>query len=235
MDNRSIVVLVSADPEWDAVRKRFPDAVFDKSPYGEYFSTDIPVSGGFENILFLHGGWGKVAGAGSTQYLISRWSPDYLIVLGTCGGFEGEVEVGDIILAERTVIYDIYDEMLDEDWSLSMFAVDLDLDWLPETLPIPVRRDLFVSADRDLNPQHIPELKKKYSAVAGDWETGAIAFVAARNQVHCLILKGVSDLVSSQGGEAYDNFELYIERAGLIMNKLIDSLPEWVEICLNAK
>jgi nucleoside phosphorylase len=41
------------------------------------------------DLAFLHGGWGKVAAAGSTQYAIDRWAPARLINLGTCGGFKG--------------------------------------------------------------------------------------------------------------------------------------------------
>ena len=40
--------------------------------------------------------------------------------------------------------------------------------------------------------------------MALDWESGAIAWVAARNQTRCLILRGVTDLVGEAGDEAYD-------------------------------
>ena len=41
--------------------------------------------------------------------------------------------------------------------------------------------------------------------MAADWESGAIAWTAARNGVPCLILRAVSDLVDSLGGEVYDD------------------------------
>jgi len=43
-----------------------------------------------------------------------------------------------------------------------------------------------------------------------------------------LILRGVSDLVSETGGEAYDNLPLYEERTKVIMQKLFDQLPGWL-------
>lgn len=48
--------------------------------------------------MFFHGGWGKIAAVASAQYVIDRWSPELLVNLGTCGGFEGEITKGTIIL-----------------------------------------------------------------------------------------------------------------------------------------
>ena len=86
-----------------------------------------------------------------------------------------------------------------------------------------------MSADRDLVPEEIPGLKSKYGAIAGDWESGAIAWVANRNQVRCLILRGVTDLVGDGGGEAYaGKVQIYVENTERVMNDLILQLPAWV-------
>ena len=73
-------------------------------------------------------------------------------------------------------------------------------------------------------------MKSKYGAVAGDWESGAIAWVANRNKVRCLILRGVTDLVGAEGGEAYEgNVQIYVENTERIMNDLVLHLPNWIE------
>ena len=71
-------------------------------------------------------------------------------------------------------------------------------------------------------------LTERYSAVAADWESGAIAWVAQRNKTHCLILRGVSDLVGADGGEAYGNLELFQDRTRTIMSRLLEQLPGWL-------
>ncbi len=71
---------------------------------------------------------------------------------------------------------------------------------------------------------------RKYGAVAADWESGAIAWVAKRNGVRCLILRGVTDLVSAEGGEAYGNIELFHENTKSVMKTLIAQLPEWLAL-----
>jgi adenosylhomocysteine nucleosidase len=70
---------------------------------------------------------------------------------------------------------------------------------------------------------------RKYGAVAGDWESGAIAFISKANYVPCLILRGVSDLVGNEGGEVYDNITLFAERAKGVMLNLLGYLEGWVK------
>ena len=74
----------------------------------------------------------------------------------------------------------------------------------------------------------IPWLKERFAAVAGDWESGAIAWVAGRNRTRCLILRGVTDLVDDGGGEAYGNLALFEENANHVLGVLVDSLPSWL-------
>jgi adenosylhomocysteine nucleosidase len=65
--------------------------------------------------------------------------------------------------------------------------------------------------------------------VAADWEAGAIAYVAARNRVRCLVLRGVSDVVAADGGEAYgDGGRLFVKRAATVMRELLAVLPAWI-------
>lgn len=92
------VVIISANAEWKIVKELYPDAAYQKTPWGEAFERTIDG----ERVVYLHGGWGKVAAAGSAQYAIDRWRPRTLINLGTAGGFAGSIERHAIVLVERT-------------------------------------------------------------------------------------------------------------------------------------
>jgi len=223
------VVLISANAEWRGVRKQFPEAVYQTSPFGEWFVTDLH-SALSNPIIFFHGGWGKIAAAASAQYVIDCWRPQLLVNLGTCGGFDGEIERGTILLVEKTIVYDIIEQMDDSDEHIAHYTTQIDLSWLPQSYPQNVQRSLLVSGDRDLIVEEIPHLKSRFGAVAGDWESGAIAWVAARNGVRVLILRGVTDLVGSSGGEAYDNLQLFEQAAMGILKRLITALPTWIEM-----
>lgn len=224
------LVLISADAEWREVKKLFPDCMVDHSPYGEWFMYHLAnITASAYPVIFLHGGWGKVAAAGSAQYAIDRWHPKLLINLGTCGGFEGEIQRGDVILVEKTIIYDIYEQMGDPVEHIQHYVADNDYSWLSVPLLQGVIRTVLVSGDRDLFPEDVPVLKSKYGAIAGDWESGAIAWVARRNKTQWLILRGVTDLVGKSGGEAYlGKVSYYYENTAVIMKNLIEQLPRWL-------
>jgi adenosylhomocysteine nucleosidase len=224
------VVIVSANMEWKAVKEVYPDVRMQKTPWGETFERTVDVAGSPTTIVFLHGGWGKVAAAGSAQYAIDRWRPRYLINLGTAGGFAGAIERHAIVLVDRTIIYDIKEAMGDSAEAIADYATTIDLSWLRGPLP-EVTKTLLVSGDRDLVPSELDELATRYKAVAGDWESGAIAYTAKRNNTRVLILRGISDLVTREGGEAYGNMNAFVEGAGIVMRRLLGELPDWLARC----
>lgn len=226
-----IVVLISANVEWGIVRELFPDKELSMAPFGEWFVHQGDIAGTSDPIIFFHGGWGKISAAATAQYAIDRWAPDLLINLGTCGGFAGAIDKGTIILVERTLVYDIYEQMGDHDEHIAHYTTNLDLSWLNEPYPHPVQRGLLVSGDRDIRVEDIPSLRAEYGAVAGDWESAAIAWVAQHNDTRCLILRGVTDLVGADGGEAYDgNIHVFVDGARGILKQLLDALPAWLRL-----
>lgn len=214
-------VLVSADAEWRAIKPLFPNARLLKSGYGEYFFSDIQR----QKVLFFQGGWGKVAAAGSTQYVIDHFHPQRLINLGTCGGVAGRVERFDIVAPEKIVIYDIAEAMGDSEEAIAYYATSLTL---PATIPFPVVRTTMYSADRDLTAQGLREMESRFQPAAVDWESGAIAFVARRNAKPLTILRGVSDLVTPENAEAQGRPDLFAVNAARIMRELVRELPAWI-------
>jgi adenosylhomocysteine nucleosidase len=215
------IVLISANAEWRCVKPLFPGAVIYTSPFGEWLMDD--------NVLFFHGGWGKISAAATAQYVIDHFQPDLLINLGTCGGFEGRIQNGAVILVHKTIVYDIFEQMGDADEAVAHYSTQLDLSWLTGLLPGEAQRGLLLSGDRDILVDDIPMLVGRFDAVAADWESGAIAWVANKNRVRCLILRGVSDLVGSNGGEAYGNLDLFHLRTDAIMKNLVSQLAGWIQ------
>jgi adenosylhomocysteine nucleosidase len=207
MGDQRIIVLISANSEWQAVKEILNPSQVQSTPLGE-----------------------KISASATTQYVIDHFQPNLLVNLGTCGGFEGCISHGKVILVTRTIVYDILEQMSDSQDAIGYYSTELDLSWLAKPLPYAVQQGLLVSADRDILPADIPLLIQNYGAVAADWESGAIAWVAKRNGVHCLILRGVTDLVSVGGGEAYGNIGLFLKNTKSVMKTLIDQLPAWLEI-----
>jgi adenosylhomocysteine nucleosidase len=219
-----IALVISANAEWQSVRPLFPNAEVEHYRYGEFFPAAI----GELPVMFFHMGWGKTASAGALQYILDHYAPDLVINLGTCGGFAGTVQRGEVLLVERAFIYDIV-ELMDSADVLDYYATSLDLSWLSEPYPYPVRRGRMASADSDLLPEKIHCLKSR-GVLAADWESASLAWVAKKNAARLLILRAVSDLVDVEGGEVYEQIEEFNERAKEIMKQLVGQLPGWLNV-----
>lgn len=215
---RDVVVMISANAEWRALEQVVHATARGTTPWGETLEA-----GG---VLYVHGGWGKIDAAASTQYAIDRWHPRLVVNLGTCGGFEGAVKPFDIVLADRTVVYDIVERMGDPKEAIDAYATTIDLSWLAP--PTAVVRGTIVSADQDLDPARLAGLTTTYHALAADWESGAIARVATKNHTRVLILRGVSDVVTPAGDVTYGNAASFDEGARRVMGELVRVLPQWI-------
>ena len=218
-----VVVLISASAEWKILLAQLPGEVQHPTPFGSWFTHRI----GSEDVVFFHGGYGKVSAAGSTQFAIDHWHPGLLVNLGTCGGFGGERRVGDIVLASETYIYDVIELMGDPDEAIEDFHTRLAVTRWPAKLAQRVVIGPIVSADRDLDPAAPAALHAKYHASVGDWESGAIAWVAAHNHTPVIILRGVTDLVDAAGGDPTYHAAGAWERASIaVMASLVSLLGE---------
>jgi len=222
-----IVVVISAQTEWKRVKDALKPGTLAAIPYGESFEHIVEG----EALTFFHGGWGKIDAAASSQFIISEWSPVLLINLGTCGGIKGRVQKGEVFLIERTIVYDIFERIADAEEAIRHYQTEIDLSWIGKSVPAGVSRATILSADRDILPQDVAELVRKYDAKIVDWESASIARVCRLNRVPCLILRGVSDLVDARGGEAYEgNMAAYQAGTESIMPRLLEALPEWVKL-----
>ncbi len=222
---RSACIVVSASSEWRAVKTFYQPAELESTPFKETFS--LTLSGW--DCHFLHQGVGKIAAAAGTQYAIDRWHPRLILNPGTCGGIQGRIQAGQVVMASETLVYDLYERMGDPLEPIAFYSTQSDFSFLRQPYPLEVVQTRLLSADQDLDPRQIPFLVDTYQAVAVDWESGAIAWTAARNNVPALILRGVTDLVSPQGGESYDLLELFHQRTDQVMPPILASLPAWLE------
>lgn len=121
--------------------------------------------------------------------------------------------------------------MEDTEEAIEFYSHEIDLSWLRDPLPQKVTRSTMYSADRDIVPDEIKWLKGKFKAKVADWESGAISWICKINNIPLLILRGVTDIVDSTEGEAYNGrIEIFRENTNEIMNNLLDKLGEWINL-----
>lgn len=217
---RKAVVLICAEAEWALTRAHVRPRRTGRSPFGEWFYwRDDPA------VISAYSGCGKTLAAAATQYVIDRWNPRLLLNLGTCGGLaSSSTRIGQVILVTRTVVYDLKERGGGQTAMVASHTTDLDLTWLGQPWPLQPIKGVMATADQDLDPAHIPYLRR-LGAVAADWESGAVAMVAqALNRRRCLIARAVSDV----GGRPL-TASLFRRRVEEVLPPLLDSLPAWLE------
>jgi adenosylhomocysteine nucleosidase len=212
-----VVVLVSANAEWAPTKDYFKVQTLEHGSYGEFFHRDV----GRSSAVFMHGGWGKVRAAASAEHAISKFKPRLLINVGTCGGFAGRVKRFDLIAAEKTVVYDIAEAFGDAHEAIRSYTTAIDLSWSKELLS-GISIGTLLTGDRDLVPDAVAGLKTRYpEALGADWESGAIAYVAAQHRQRLLVLRCVSDLVSEHTDEFSGDLDGFRQRAAQSMTLLL--------------
>ncbi len=226
MQTEGPVVLISADGEWRALVTLLRPAEFEleAGPYGSWFVARAGRIPGIDrDLIFCHGGWGKIDAAASTQWVIGTLRPERIINLGTAGGFAGQVDEGDLIFVTRTLVYDIVERMGDAAAAIREYTTELGPP--PPALVPHTKAGPVISADQDIDPARADELTRRYGALGADWESASIARVARKNRTPLILLRGVADIVSPDGSRTYGDPDDFEHRSRVLLPALLGLLP----------
>lgn len=171
-------------------------------------------------------GIGKVSAALTTQLLIDKYSPDYVLNFGTCGGTNSKVQALNYYLIEKCCQFDFDVRELDDvplgyiqEYDTVYFTNKVDkLDFLP--------RANLASADRFTDNQKDIDSINEMGCSIRDMEGGAIAQVCTSNNIPLYMIKGVSDVIGN--GTAQEQFYQNLKAVGSgfhdIILKSIDAI-----------
>lgn len=169
-------------------------------------------------VILVQSGVGKVNAAICTQYIIDKFSPDYIINTGIAGGLGKNLNVGDIVIGTEFVQYDFdvtaigyalgymctginkdkptvfySDEKLINDFESALKAAAPDIKYHKGII---ASGDCFVSS---LEKKH--QIRDTFNASAVEMEGAAIAQTANINEVPCVIVRAVSDLADNDAAK----------------------------------
>lgn len=187
-------------------------------PYGEYFTrtfNDV-------ELIFYSTGVRKANGVGGNQYMMSRFNLTKVIVVGTCAGIDDTFSNLDILVPHRAVQYDCTVKEVEPLFKQS-FIVEIALgsygnDYLTGTI---------ATADRAVVMWNDYLELKEHEVTIADTEAGAIAYICMKNDVECIIIKGISDFPTNvrQDDLAASNAEqihVYLANTPKVMTKIYD-------------
>ena len=184
-----------------------------------------------KGVILVKCGAGKVHAARTTQILIDNFNIDYIINVGTAGGLNDDIEIGDIVIAEKLVQHD-YDitagghekgyvsntgKYFECDKKLIERSKDT-INSLNENFKAVVgliaTGDIFV---QDINVKN--SIKEEFDADCVEMEGAAIAQVCTLDKIPFIVIRAISDKPNGNNGV---DFEKYLDMACKRYAKFID-------------
>lgn len=165
-------------------------------------------------------GMGKVSAAAGVQRLIDQFSIARLVVCGLAGGLQPGIEIGDVVVGERFVQYDldaspIYRRFEVPGLGIDFFSADKGLVKLAEAAAAGidaaprVRRGLILTGDQFVKDDKRAELLRDFpDALCVEMEGAAVAQVCYLNQLPFVIVRVISD--RADGAAAVD-FKRFVD------------------------
>ena len=162
---------------------------------------------------------GKVNAASATQALIAAYKPDRILNLGVCGGIADQLNICDLLIAEKSIQYDFDVTELDE--------VPVGYIQNMKTHMLPCDAKMFgalkkkfklstvvATADRFSSSESNAHFIRLHGGEVVDMELAAIAQVCLLNKVPVAAVKCVSD---NARGDAKHDFTRMLARASTLL------------------
>ena len=213
-----IGIIAAMECEIDILRDRIDNPKIDTIAGTDYYSGTI----GNYDVIIMQCGMGKVSAALGAQAMITHYEPDYIINTGCAGALSSDLDVGDIVVATKTVEWDLdtidignprgYVTALDQ---IEMDADKVLSDRIVNAIDegVNIKTGLVVSGDQFVDKPEQRELilTSFPEALCAEMEGAAIGHVCCQNKVPFCIIRCISD---NANGDSGVNFAEFSESAG---------------------
>lgn len=224
---KHIAIIAAMDEEIESVKKLMMDISI-KEIYDLQFITGKINE---KEVVLVKCGVGKVNAARTTQVLIDNFDIEYVINVGTAGSLNDNIEIGDVVIAEKLVQHDFdvtagghekgyisglgkyfySDENLIEKAKVTIEQINEEFNQHIGTI---VTGDIFVQSIDMKN-----RIKEEFNAECVEMEGAAIAQVCTLDKVPFIVIRAISD---KPNGNNNIDFETYLQMACERYAKFID-------------
>lgn len=180
--------------------------------------------------LLVRGGVGKVNAARVCQIITDKFNLDCIINVGSAGGLNENLNIGDIVVGEKLVQHDFdvtafgrekgfipeTGKFFESDKTLLEKCKNIKIDNQKIVTGIIGSGDVFLT-DTDLKEK----IKQDFNVTCVEMEGAAIAQVCALNKIPFLVIRSISDIPN---GKNEIDFNEYLKLASKNCAKLISQL-----------
>ncbi len=189
------------------------------------------------DIILVKSGIGKVNAAMSTTLLNYHFSTDIVINIGSAGGFDDQLNIGDIVIGSEIRNYDVDVTAFGYEYGQvpkmpAYFQSDKKLMTIAQNCADnftahKIVKGLIISGDSFMNNLlQINAIKEKFNRIlAAEMEASAIAQVCYLFKVPFIIIRSISDSVGSDAHITHDlNLELASHNSSTLVLYMLDKL-----------
>lgn len=163
------------------------------------------------NVSAVYSGVCKVNAAIAAQLLIDMFHVDLIINAGTAGRMKEGVQLFDTVISERVIYHDVADDILTDfhPWLKSnYFPADQELCAIARAYSRrskhPILFGTMVTGEQFIEDEKREEINQKFDPLSTDMETAGVAHVCYVNRIPFLAVRTITDTVTHQGIETFD-------------------------------
>lgn len=177
---------------------------------------------GKHEVFLVQSGIGKVASALAASLLIHQFSPDLVINTGSAGGFDPELNIGDIVIADALMYHDVdvshfgYERgqvpSMPKHYVADSTARSAAYEAAQQLQDIRVEIGLICSGDSFIgSDEAAAEIRNAFPNMkAVEMEGASIAQACHMMNTPCVVIRSLSDIA---GKTSTVSFESYLEQA----------------------
>lgn len=187
-----------------------------------------------KDIVLLQSGIGKVNAALSTTLLLSRFEPEYVINIGSAGGFAPELNVGDVVISDQVVHHDVdvtaFGYVMGQVPSMpATFASAPDLIEKAQAAVAKVNRvqakvGLIGTGDSFMNdPVRVELVRSQFpEMVAAEMEAAAVAQVCFKFNTPFVVVRSLSDIAGKESPQSFEEYlKVAAENSSLMIQQML--------------
>ena len=228
-----IGIIGAMDEEVSILKSAMSNVTTTKVAGCEFYQGDL----NGKQVVLTKSGIGKVAAAVATTLLLEKFSPDTIINTGSAGGFDTNLNVGDIVISTEVRFHDV---------DLTAFGYEIgQMAQLPpafeatselieiaqqaaETLPnLNIAQGLICTGDIFMADPAKTEIARANfpTMMACEMEAAAIAQVCFQFSVPFVIIRSLSDIAGKKSELSFEEFlPVAAKNASILVEAIVDRL-----------
>lgn len=222
----NIAVIGAMEEEVSLLRSNITNKQIMEVAGCEFTSGNI----GEKQVVLLKSGIGKVNAAMSTTILLEKFKPDIIINTGSAGGYNANLNIGDLVISSEVRHHDVDVTIFDYEYGqvpqmppaflADLTLIETALKAAEKVEGIQAVKGLIATGDSFMNdPERVEFVRSKFQDLqAVEMEAAAIAQVAYQFNVPFVIIRSLSDIA---GQESHISFDEYLDKAAVNSANLV--------------